>query len=113
PASMELQMKEQVVGICGAGIGGLVAAIALRKLGRQVRVFEQAKQFARVGADINLTPNAVRALDGLGVGAALRQTAARPGYRISRDGFTGEETSRLEMSEAAEKKYGAAQLTMH
>lgn len=106
-------MKEKVIGISGAGIGGLAAAIALRKLGKQVLVFEQAKQFARVGADINLTPNAVRALDGLGVGEALRETAARPGYRISRDGFTGEETSRLEMSEAAQQKYGAPQLTMH
>src|SRR2546429_4191779 len=28
-------------------------------------VFEQSRQFLRVGADINLTPNAVRALDGL------------------------------------------------
>ncbi len=106
-------MKEKTIGISGAGIGGLAAAIALRKLGRQVLVFEQAKQFARVGADINLTPNAVRALDGLGVGEALRQTAARPGYRISRDGFTGEETSRLELSAAAERRYGAPQLTMH
>lgn len=106
-------MKEKTIGISGAGIGGLAAAIALRKLGRQVLVFEQAKQFARVGADINLTPNAVRALDGLGVGEALRETAARPGYRISRDGFTGEETSRLELSAAAERRYGAPQLTMH
>jgi len=106
-------MNQALIGISGAGIGGLAAAIALRKLGARVVVFEQAPQFARVGADINLTPNAVRALDGLGVGQALRQTAARPGFRISRDGFTGEETSRLAMSSVAEEKYGAPQLTMH
>ncbi len=106
-------MAEPLIGISGAGIGGLVAAIALRKLGKHVVVFEQARQFARVGADINLTPNAVRALDGLGVGEALRETAARPAFRISRDGMTGEETSRLAMSEAAQAKYGAPQLTMH
>ena len=106
-------MSEPLIGICGGGIGGLAAAIALRKLGQRVVVFEQAAQFARVGADINLTPNAVRALDGLGVGEALRKTAARPAFRISRDGYTGEETSRLAMSSAAEEKYGAPQLTMH
>jgi salicylate hydroxylase len=78
-----------------------------------VVVFEQAKQFARVGADINLTPNAVRALDGLGVGEAARVTAARPSHRISRSYDSGEETSRLEMADSAEAKYGAPQLTIH
>lgn len=101
------------IGICGAGIGGLSAAIALRAQGHDVVVFEQATRFARVGADINLTPNAVKALDGLGIGAALRETAARPTYRISRSWDTGDETSRLAMSEAAEERYGAPQLTMH
>ncbi|MDR3382960.1 FAD-dependent monooxygenase [Cupriavidus basilensis] len=106
-------MASQKIGINGAGIGGLAAAIALRKLGKDVVVFEQASRFARVGADINLTPNAVRALDGLGVGEALRETAARPSHRISRVWNTGEETSRLAMSDEAEIRYGAPQLTMH
>lgn len=103
----------RTIGISGAGIGGLVAAIALTRAGEDVVVYEQADKFARVGADINLTPNAVRALDGLGVGEALRETAARPTYRISRDWDTGIETSRIEMSKAAEERYGAPQLTMH
>lgn len=106
-------MASRKIGINGAGIGGLAAAIALRKLGLDVVVFEQAARFARVGADINLTPNAVRALDGLCVGEALRETAARPTHRISRVWNTGEETSRLDMSDEAEIRYGAPQLTMH
>lgn len=106
-------MQAPLIGINGAGIGGLAAAIALLRAGFQVRVYEQATQFARVGADINLTPNAVRALDGLGVGDALRASAARPSHRISRTWDTGEETSRLEMAQAAQEKYGAPQLTMH
>ncbi len=103
-----MKTSESTIGIVGAGIGGLVAAIALRRAGHDVIVFEQAKQFARVGADINLTPNAVRALDGLGVGEAARVTAARPSHRISRTYDTGEETSRLEMADSAEERYGCA-----
>lgn len=108
-----MQCNESTIGIVGAGIGGLVAGIALRRAGHDVVVFEQAKQFARVGADINLTPNAVRALDGLGVGEAARVTAARPTHRISRSYDSGAETSRLEMADSAEAKYGAPQLTIH
>lgn len=101
------------IGICGGGVGGFCAAIALKQAGHDVHVFEQAKQYNRVGADVNLTPNAVFALDQLGVGAFLRDCSARPTFRISRDGVTGEETSRLPMSAAAEQKYGAPQLTIH
>jgi salicylate hydroxylase len=99
--------------IAGGGIGGLAAAIALRKSGHGVTIIEKAARFARVGADVNLTPNAVRALDGLGIGVELRRTAARPTHRISRDWDTGAETSRIEMADAAEQKYGAPQLTIH
>jgi salicylate hydroxylase len=101
------------IGINGGGIGGLSAAIALRRKGHEVVVFEQARAFLRVGADINLTPNAVRALDGLGTGDALRATAARPSHRISRTWDTGAETSRLAMGDTAEDLYGAPQLTIH
>jgi salicylate hydroxylase len=105
--------KRLNIGIAGGGIGGLTAAIALRKQGHAVTVYEQAAKYMRVGADINLTPNAVLALDGLGIGDAVRRTGARPTFRISRDWDTGNETSRLPMSSAAEEKYGAPQLTIH
>ena len=101
------------VAVCGGGIGGLATAIALHKFGLDVTVYEQTRQFARVGADINLTPNAVRALDGLGIGPAIRESAARPQFRISRTWDTGAETSRLPMGDSAEQHYGAPQLTMH
>ena len=108
-------MSKLKIGIVGAGIGGLAAANALNQAGHTVTVFEQSRQFLRVGADINLTPNAVRALDGLGEGiaAAARASAARPTHRISRSWDSGEETSRLAMGDTAERLYGAPQLTIH
>lgn len=106
-------MKKLQIAIAGGGVGGLAAAIALRAQGHDVTVFEQAPGFSRVGADINLTPNVVRAIDGLGAGAAIRRTGARPTFRISRDWDSGKETSRLGMGDVAEQQYGAPQITIH
>lgn len=99
--------------ISGAGIGGLCAAIGLRKLGWDVQVFEQAAQFKRVGAAINLTPNSVKALTGLGLREQIDRITYRPAYRVSRSWDTGEETSRLELRDSAQAKYGAPLLTTH
>lgn len=103
------------IGIAGGGIGGLCAAIALRRAGHAVTVYEQASKWLRVGADVNLTPNVVRAIDGLGgkLGARIRRDGAQPSFRISRDWDTGRETSRLGMGNIAEQQYGAPQVTIH
>jgi salicylate hydroxylase len=106
-------MPEKSVAIIGGGIGGLTAALALRRLGADPIVLEQTGRYGRVGADINLTPNAVKALDGLGLGTVLRARAGRPTHRISRVWDTGAETSRLALSNSAEEKYGSPQLTLH
>ena len=103
------------IAIAGGGIGGMAAAIALMRQGHRVTVYEQASGWGRVGADVNLTPNVVKALDGLGglVGAQVRRDGAQPTFRISRDWDTGLETSRLGMGQTAEQQYGAPQVTIH
>lgn len=101
------------IGIAGGGVGGLSAAIALQAQGHRVTVYEQSARYSHVGADVNLTPNVVVALDGLGVGEGVRRTGARPTFRISRDWDTGAETSRLAMGDTAEQQYGSPQLTIH
>lgn len=101
------------VAVLGGGIGGLAAAIALRRVGVDVDIFEQAPAFRRIGAAINLTPNAVRVLDALGVGDAVRHNAYRPQHRVSRTWDTGAETSRLPLGRVAEERYGGPQLTTH
>jgi 2-polyprenyl-6-methoxyphenol hydroxylase-like FAD-dependent oxidoreductase len=49
--------------IIGGGIGGLTTAIALRKIGFQVDVFERAPELREVGSGLSLWPNAVRSLN--------------------------------------------------
>src|SRR5690606_16076174 len=53
--------------ICGAGVGGLSAAIGLSELGHDVEVFERAPELRTTGAGLNLWPNAGRAIYGLGL----------------------------------------------
>ncbi|MBL7978762.1 MAG: FAD-dependent monooxygenase [Bacteroidetes Order II. Incertae sedis bacterium] len=50
------------IGIIGAGIGGLTAAIALQQNGHEVFVFEQANEIKAVGAGLVLAANAIKAL---------------------------------------------------
>lgn len=55
--------------IIGGGIGGLCAGIALRRAGLGVAVYEGTAELREVGAGLSLWPNALAALDRLGLGA--------------------------------------------
>ncbi|MDT5294366.1 MAG: hypothetical protein QOJ76_1246 [Acidobacteriota bacterium] len=63
--------------IVGGGIGGLAAALALRREGFEPLVFEQAPALLEVGAAIAVWPNALKVLQRLGLGEALLARAGR------------------------------------
>ncbi|MET9763331.1 FAD-dependent monooxygenase [Streptomyces sp. NPDC006372] len=70
--------SERIV-VIGGGIGGLTAAAALHRRGRHVTVLERAPSLRPVGAAISLAPNALRALDVIGLGDTIRALAAWAG----------------------------------
>jgi len=55
------------VAIVGGGICGLVCAVALIKAGVDAQLYEAASKFGEVGAGVGLGPNAIHALDQLGL----------------------------------------------
>src|SRR4051794_35331927 len=62
--------------IVGGGIGGLFAANALIAHGLEVSVFEQASALGEVGAGVYITPNSVRHMKRVGLGAAVEKWGA-------------------------------------
>ena len=66
------------IGIVGGGIAGLALALDLcRHAHLDVQLFEAAAAFGEVGAGVSFGANALRAIDGLGLGAAYRAIADR------------------------------------
>jgi 2-polyprenyl-6-methoxyphenol hydroxylase-like FAD-dependent oxidoreductase len=61
--------------VAGGGIGGLSAALALRRSGHEVVVLERAARLRAAGCGVHLWPNAVLALQDLGVAEALLAVA--------------------------------------
>ena len=64
--------------VVGGGIGGLAAALALIRIGREVVVLERAAGPADSGSGITLFSNAMAALDAIGAGRAVRTAGAPP-----------------------------------
>jgi len=101
------------IAIVGAGIGGLAAAAALRRFGIAAEVYEQATAFGHVGAGIQLTANATKALAGFGLLPRLRAAGFAPALGYNRAWDTGEATNILPMGTDIEDRYGAPDLSMH
>lgn len=59
--------------VVGGGIGGLAAAIALRRGGWEVTVLERAPELGEVGAGLTVLANGVRALTALGLAEVTRE----------------------------------------
>jgi salicylate hydroxylase/6-hydroxynicotinate 3-monooxygenase len=102
--------KPLSIAIVGAGMGGLAAAATLRQVGIDVQVYEQARQFARIGAGIQMLPNSSRVLRQIGIEQKLRKTAFEPYSHLNRVWDTGEVKRELPMPESL---FGAPFLCMH
>lgn len=99
--------------IAGAGIAGLTLALALAKFGASVVVLERNKQVQEVGAGLQLSPNARRALNQLGLDKALQARSFEPQgidvipFRARKPLVT------LQLGEEVEKRFGTPYVVMH
>ena len=68
-------MARQIL-VIGAGISGLATAVALQRRGHDVTVIEERTDISS-GAGISIWPNALAALDEIGLGDAVRDAGGR------------------------------------
>jgi 2-polyprenyl-6-methoxyphenol hydroxylase-like FAD-dependent oxidoreductase len=97
--------------VAGGGIGGLTAAIALRRAGFEVSVFERAAELGEVGAGLLLAANAQNALAKLGLANAVARlgTPASAGEIRS---WRGQVLASIPAAEL-EKKIGTPSAAVH
>ena len=98
--------------IVGGGIGGLSAALALQQRGFEVTVYERATEFKEIGAGLIVSANARKALQNLGIDAALAAASSCSATLYTCDYRTGavaREVSRKEISQ----RFGLPSLEVH
>jgi salicylate hydroxylase/6-hydroxynicotinate 3-monooxygenase len=101
------------VAVIGAGMGGLTAAATLRRVGIDVKIYEQAQKFTRLGAGIQQSPNAVKVLRQLGLESRLRDLSFQPELTRYREAATGKLLWEKTQGRAFEDRYGAPHFLLH
>jgi 2-polyprenyl-6-methoxyphenol hydroxylase-like FAD-dependent oxidoreductase len=99
--------------VVGGGLGGLTAALALGRAGRQVRVLEQADELGAIGYGIQLGPNVFPMFDRLGIKDAVIAAGDIPEACVLADAFTGAEIVRLPTGVTLEARFGHPYLIIH
>jgi salicylate hydroxylase len=92
--------------ICGAGLAGLGAAIALKKKGHGVTVLEGAPQLAEVGAGIQIPPNSSRILKAYGVYEEIEKVVVWPQNINFRRYATGDVIGQTPLHPTLSDRYG-------
>jgi len=103
----------RLVYIAGAGISGLTLALALARFGLRVVVLERNEAVSEVGAGIQISPNARKILDRLGLGEALYEYGFEPaGIDVIPSGRI-QPIQTLGLGEAVRTRFGAPYAVIH
>lgn len=106
-------MSNGSIGIIGAGIGGLTAALAIARTGKRVEIHEANHEIRPIGAGLQLSPNAGRILADLGLLPRLMPYAVETERLIVRTGRTGKVLSEMVQGASATNRWGAPFRVIH
>jgi len=99
--------------VVGGGIGGLTVARSLWRAGFDVLVLEQARQYAEVGAGVQLGPNATRVLERLGLGERMAEIGVTPAAVRMLRWADDSVLSDMRIAQDAQARFGAPYYTVY
>ncbi len=99
--------------IAGAGMAGLATAVALARQGRDVHIVERAAKEEKMGAGVQLGPNAQRALVKLGLWNEVKTCANGPFALHIRNAVTGAILQQVKFDADFEVRFGMPYLVAH
>ena len=105
--------RETRIAVIGAGLGGATAGALLQREGFEVRLYEQARSFERIGAGIHVSANVMKVLRHLDADERLSQIGIHPDVFTSRKWDSGEILFELPLGKIGQQNYGASYITVH
>jgi len=99
--------------IAGAGIGGIVCALALLQKGFAPALYEQAADLRELGAGVQVSPNGSRVLCELGLRQAMEAIASVPNGKEMRLFNTGEAWRVQDLGANAVARFGSPYWQVH
>lgn len=99
--------------IAGAGIAGMTLALALAKFGATVVIAERQKKVQEIGAGLQISPNARRVLNQLGLDKAIAQKSFEPTGIDVHPFRSRKPVVTLALGAAMRERFGAPYTVMH
>jgi salicylate hydroxylase len=104
--------QKQKIAIIGGGLAGLATAHALSTFGLGATVYEAAPALGEIGAGVNTSPQANKALQAIGLGAKIAAVGYSSPGTYTRNMQTGEFLEFTDRAKTADR-YGAPYYTFH
>ena len=99
--------------IAGAGISGLTLALTLAKFGASVVVLERQETLQEAGAGLQISPNARRVIDSLGLSEVMTRLALVPEALDTYHSGSAKPFFSMELGTIMEERFGAPYGVMH
>ena len=109
----QLKRDRRIIAIAGAGIAGMTAALFLERAGFRVLLFEKSELPSSSGTGIQISPNAFKVLDKLGLARLVTTVGFSPESIQIRSGRTGKDLAEFKLGESCLKRHGAPYTTIH